>query len=155
MKTEELPSDTEIRIVRVVGASRERVWRALTDPKELDQWWGPNGFRNVTSEWSFKPGGLWKHVMIGPDGAEYPNSTKFVEIVENDHITYANSGSLKGEREIGFKMTFSLKALGPSKTEITIHHVFSKREDRDLVVEKYGAVEGGKQTLARLAEHVR
>jgi len=155
MKTDEMPSDTEIRIVRVVEASRERVWRALTDPKELDQWWGPNGFRNVTKEWSFHPGGMWKHVMVGPDGAEYPNATRFVEIVENDHITYANSGSLKGEKEISFKMTFSLKALGPSKTEMTIHHVFDNRGDRDLVVQKYGAIEGGKQTLGKLAAQVR
>ena len=155
MKTEEMPSDTEIRIVRVIGASRERIWRALTDQKELDQWWGPNGFRNVTSAWDFKVGGMWRHVMIGPDGAEYPNTTKFVEIVENDHITYANAGGKKGEKWLSFRMTFSLKALGPSKTEMTIHHVFDNREDRDLVVERYGAIEGGKQTLGKLAARVQ
>lgn len=153
MKTEEMPSDTEIRITRVVEASRERVWRALTDPKELDQWWGPTGFRNITKTWEFKPGGMWKHLMIGPDGSEFPNATKFVEIVENDHIVYANAGGKKGEKGISFRMTFSLKALGPAKTEVTIHHVFDTREDRDFVVQRFGAIEGGKQTLAKLAEH--
>lgn len=154
MKTEEMPSDTEIRITRLVEASRERVWRALTDPKELDQWWGPTGFRNVTKTWEFNPGGMWKHVMIGPDGAEYPNATKFVEIVENDHITYANAGGKKGEKGVNFRMTFSLKALGPSRTEVEIHQVFETREDRDFVVKRFGAIEGGKQTLGKLSEHV-
>ena len=155
MNPQEMPSDTEIKIVRVIETSRERIWRALTDPKELDQWWGPTGFRNVTKTWEFKIGGLWKHVMIGPEGSEFPNATRFVEIVENDHITYANSGSLKGEKEISFTMTFSLKALGPSRTEMTIHHVFERREDRDLVVNRYGAIEGGKQTLGKLAAWVQ
>ena len=42
MKTEETPSDTEIRIVRVVEASRERVWRALTDPAYVSKWCAPD-----------------------------------------------------------------------------------------------------------------
>ncbi len=151
----EMPSDTEIKIVRVIEASRERIWRALTDPKELDQWWGPDGFRNVTKEWDFRVGGMWKHVMIGPDGSEFPNATKFVEIVENDHIVYANAGGKKGEKGISFRMTFSLKALGPSKTEMRIHHVFENKEDRDMVVHRFGAIEGGKQTLGKLAARVQ
>lgn len=155
MTTQETPSDTEIKIVRVVEASRERVWRALTDPQELDQWWGPVGFRNVTKEWDFKPGGLWKHVMIGPDGGEYPNATKFVEIVENDHITYSNAGGKKGEKGVSFRMTFAFKSLSPSKTEVTIHQVFDTREDRDFVVKRFGAIEGGKQTLGKLAARVQ
>lgn len=144
-------SDREILLSRVLEAPRERVWKALTDPMQVDQWWGPNGFRNVTQSWDFRPGGLWKHVMIGPDGAEYPNVSRFVEIVENDHVTYFNSGSKKGEKGMSFHMTFSLKALGPAKTEVTIHHVFETKADRDFVVERFGAVEGGKQTLLRLA----
>jgi hypothetical protein len=32
--------------------------------------------------------------------------------------------------------------------------LFATAQERDEVVTKYGAVEGGKQTLERLAEHV-
>ncbi|HVA66098.1 MAG TPA: SRPBCC domain-containing protein [Elusimicrobiota bacterium] len=92
---------------------------------------------------------------MGPDGSEYLNTTTFVEIVEPDHIAYANVGGKKGEKEVRHLMTFSLKALGSSKTEVTIHHVFDTRQERDFAVERYGAIEGGRQTLSRLAAHVQ
>lgn len=152
--TTDSTSDREITLSRVLDAPRERVWRAMTDPKQIDRWWGPDGFRNVTQAWDFRPGGLWKHVMIGPDGSEYSNTTKFLEIVEPESIAYANAGGKKGEKEVSHLMTFSLKALGPSKTEVTVHHVFGTRQERDFVIERYGVVEGGKQTLARLDQHV-
>src|SRR5205809_662027 len=34
---------------RIFDAPRELVWRAWTDQRHLDQWWGPSGFRNETS----------------------------------------------------------------------------------------------------------
>jgi uncharacterized protein YndB with AHSA1/START domain len=34
------PTDREIHVERVFGAPRERVWRAMTDPTLLAQWWG-------------------------------------------------------------------------------------------------------------------
>jgi len=34
------PTDREIHVERVFDAPRERVWRAMTDPKLLAQWWG-------------------------------------------------------------------------------------------------------------------
>ena len=40
-------------------------------------------------------------------------------------------------------------------TLITMRSLFLTKEARDLVVEKFGAIEGGKQTLARLEEYVK
>jgi hypothetical protein len=40
------------------------------------------------------------------------------------------------------------------KTRLTMRAVFPSVEERDRVVKQYGAVEGGKQTLARLADYV-
>ncbi len=33
------PAEREIRIERIFDAPRERVWRAMTDPKLVAQWW--------------------------------------------------------------------------------------------------------------------
>ena len=35
-----LPSDREIRVERVFDAPREHVWRAMTEPDLVAQWWG-------------------------------------------------------------------------------------------------------------------
>lgn len=32
--------EREIRVERVFDAPRDRVWRALTDPSLIAQWWG-------------------------------------------------------------------------------------------------------------------
>jgi len=37
------------------------------------------------------------------------------------------------------------------QNKVTIHLFFPTAEARNMVVEKYGAIEGGNQTLARLA----
>ena len=39
-------------------------------------------------------------------------------------------------------------------TEITLRSVFKTKEQRKEVVERYHAIEGGKQTLGRLAAYV-
>ena len=39
-------------------------------------------------------------------------------------------------------------------TVLTMRNVFATTEERDLVVEKYGAIEGGNQTLDRLGEYL-
>jgi hypothetical protein len=40
------------------------------------------------------------------------------------------------------------------KTPLTVRSLFATGQERNEVVTKYGAIEGGKQTLERLAEHV-
>jgi len=146
-------SDREIVISRVLEAPRERVWEAMTDPKQLDAWWGPNGFRNITHEIAITPGGIWRHTLIGPGGAEYPNVTTFEEVVKPERLVYFNGGGRKGGPSTSFRATWTLNALG-AKTELTMRLVFDTPRERDLVVREFGAIEGGKQTFARLAEHV-
>ena len=57
---------------RLLDAPRELVFSAFTDPKHLAQWWGPNGFTTTTHSFEFRPGGVWRFVMHGPDGRDYP-----------------------------------------------------------------------------------
>ena len=41
------------------------------------------------------------------------------------------------------------------KTRLTMRTTFATAEERDYVVEEYHAIEGGHQTLARLAEFLQ
>ena len=58
-----------------------------------------------------------------------------------------------GER-IWFENTITLEATAKG-TLITIRQLFPTREERDHVVTTYGAIEGGKQHLAKLEAYVR
>jgi uncharacterized protein YndB with AHSA1/START domain len=99
-----------------------------------------------------KPGGAWKHVMHGPDGTKYPNHSVFTEVVKPERIVFVHGGSRQGGSAVHFVSTWSFDAVDEKQTRVTIHMVFETPEARDLVVKEFGAVEGGKQTLARLAE---
>ena len=54
------PSDREIRIERTFNAPRERVWRAMTDPALVAQWWG-RGNRLVIVRDEVERGGHWRY----------------------------------------------------------------------------------------------
>ncbi len=73
-------SDSEIVSTRLLGAPREAVFRAFTDPDLLARWWGPEGFGNTFHEFDPRPGGAWRFTMRGPDGAEYAMVKEFEEV---------------------------------------------------------------------------
>jgi uncharacterized protein YndB with AHSA1/START domain len=147
-------SDREIVIARVVNASRDMVWQALTNPQQLAIWWGPHGFATTVHEMDLRPGGIWQLTMHGPDGAEYPNRCVFLEIVPFERLVYRLDGGRRGERRAQFESTWTLEQVGEHANRLTIRMVFESAAERDRVARDYGAVEGGKQTLERLGTHL-
>lgn len=140
--------DREIRVSRVFDAPRELVFSAFVDPARLSQWWGPHGFRTTTYEMDFRPGGTWRFIMHGPDGRDYKNKIVYEEIVRPERLTYKHSG--EGDTEdVRFNTTILFEAEA-DKTRVTLLTVFASVEERNEVAEKYGAIEGAKQTLERL-----
>lgn len=137
---------------RVFDAPRALVFKAWSDPKHLAEWWGPTGFTTTTDRFEFKPGGVWRFVMHGPDGTDYQNRITFDEILEPEKLVYHHGGGEDVE-PVQFDVTVTFEAVG-DKTRVTMHAVFPTPAERNRVVEKYGAIEGAKQTLARLAEYL-
>lgn len=74
------PNDATFRTQRVLPFPPTRIFEAFARPKQLSQWWGPDGFTNTFDIFEFKPGGRWKFVMRGPDGTNYPNECIFREL---------------------------------------------------------------------------
>ncbi len=154
MSKTENEADREIVVTRLIDAPVARVWRAWTDNAEIVKWWGPHGFSDETSAREFKPGGHWKHVMVGPDGTRFPNYATYKELEENKRIVLINAGSKEdAEKGVGFRSEITFKAVG-NKTELTMRSVFPTAEMRVFVVKEFKAIEGGHQTLSRLAAQV-
>jgi len=57
-----------LKIVRIVPAPREKVFKAWTDPTEIKQWWGPPGFTTPLAEVDLRVGGAYRIAMKPPDG---------------------------------------------------------------------------------------
>ena len=144
-------NNREIVITGTFSSPRERVWEAWTNPEQIVKWWGPNGFTNTLYEMDVKPGGTWRHMMHGPDGTDYPNRIVWQEIVPPERIVFIH-GKSEGDSQ-AFVSTVTLVERG-RQTEVILRSVFKTKEQRDDVVERYGAIEGGRQTLAHLAAYV-
>jgi uncharacterized protein YndB with AHSA1/START domain len=149
-------ADREIVIEREFNAPRRLVWDAMTKAEHVAKWWGPRGFTTTVETMDFRVGGDWKLTMVGPDGMKYPNKSIFREIVDQERVVFSHGGGREdgGKPGANFVATWSFDDLAPERTRVTLRMVFQTPEGRDLVVREYNAVEGGKQTLTRLGEHL-
>jgi len=85
-------ADTEKGVVHVVAdiaAPPDAVFRALTDPNELAQWWGADGiYRTERWEVDLRPGGKWKSYIASPEGGEMTDPrTPEPQTVGGEYIT--------------------------------------------------------------------
>jgi uncharacterized protein YndB with AHSA1/START domain len=134
-------ADRELVTTRLLDAPRERVFRALSEAEHLAQWWGPNDFTNTFQQFDLRAGGTWRYVMHGPNGADYPNESVFVEVVKPERLVIEH---VSGPR---FRLTITLSAEA-GKTRITWRQVFPSAADCDKI--RALAVPANEQNLDRL-----
>jgi uncharacterized protein YndB with AHSA1/START domain len=137
---------------RIIDAPRDLVFEAWSHPMHLSHWWGPVGFTTTTSSFEFRPGGVWRFVMHGPDGRDYQNHITFDAIEAPARIEYRHGGSEDAE-PVRFSTLVTFEDVG-GKTKLTMRLMFPSAEERDRVIREFGAAEGLTQTQGRLANYV-
>jgi uncharacterized protein YndB with AHSA1/START domain len=145
--TQDAPAD-ELRLERHLRASPERVWRAWTSPEQLAAWFGPDGFRAETEAFELRPGGVWRFVLAHPEHGRFDNLVSFTTVDPARRLAYDQRNP---DGSIQFRVTFDADGDG---TRLRWRSTFPSAEACRRVVEEFGAVEGGHQTVARLAGHV-
>jgi uncharacterized protein YndB with AHSA1/START domain len=143
--------EREIVLMREFDAPREMVFEAWADPAQLVQWFGPMGFTVTIEKMDLREGGEWVQVMHGPDGANYPGRSVFTRVVRPEVIAFTMGGGREGANDVLFHSTVTFEEIGANKTRLTLRHEYASTEARDRNERDYGAIEGGRQTLERLA----
>jgi uncharacterized protein YndB with AHSA1/START domain len=75
----------EVRLTRIFDAPREQVFRAWTDPEDVEAWYGPANFDTPRERIriDLRVGGRYELVMVEREsGREFPISYEIVELVE-------------------------------------------------------------------------
>jgi len=103
-------------------------------------------------EMDVKPGGVLRFVMHGPDGRDYANRIVYVEVARPGRLVYKHVPG-PGDEPVRFDVTVTFEEQD-GKTHLTMQMVFPSKVARDHIVKTYGAEEGAKQTLGRLAGYV-
>jgi uncharacterized protein YndB with AHSA1/START domain/DNA-binding transcriptional ArsR family regulator len=160
----EVSSNREFVISRVFAAPRELVFQAWTDPKQMARWWGPHHFTNPVCELDACPGGVWRIVMRGPDGADHPAKGVYREVDKPHRLVWTIDHSELSDQwhdlvnptrdkskgkpayEVISTVTFEER---DGKTTLTIRTQFESPAIRDMFL-KIGMAEGWAQSLERL-----
>ncbi|MGH2416270.1 MAG: SRPBCC domain-containing protein [Microcystaceae cyanobacterium] len=152
-------SDCEIVIIRVFNAPRELVFPAWTEPKHIEQWWGPKGFTTRVEQMDLRPGGTWRYVMCGPDGTEYPVNGVFREVVPPERLVTSDEFDEGFEQVVKVDLpsgtivaTAIFEDLG-DKTRLTLRIMHSTAEERRKH-EEMGVVAGWNSSFECLDEHL-
>lgn len=140
-----------ITLVRIYDAPLSSVWEAWTIPEEVAQWWGPRGFTLTTHSHDLCTGGHWHYTMHGPDGTDYENTTKYLDVVPMQRMIYDHGGHQ--DRPPLFRVT-ALFTEREGRTQLDISMAFASPE---IATEMRGFIKkaGGEATWDRLAEYLR
>ncbi len=121
------PTDRSFHITRIVNASRDRVWRAFTDPQHIAQWWG-RGNTVVIETFELEKGGHWRYVEHSDHGV-HGFEGRFREVTPMERIvrTFEYDGF---PGHVGVE-TVELEELGDGRTKIVSTMLFHTTEERD------------------------
>jgi uncharacterized protein YndB with AHSA1/START domain len=131
------PSDREVRIERIFDAPRDRVWRALTDPTLVAQWWG-RGNKLVIERMELERGGHWRFVEHSAHGV-HGFEGRYSEVQPPERVvqTFEWDG-MPGHVALE---TVTLEDLGNGRTRLVTVSLFHTTADRDGMLSS--GMEGG------------
>lgn len=113
-----------VRATVEIAAPPEEVFEALTDPAQLEEWWGtPESYR--TSEWQLgpSPGGEWSVRTTAADGsdASVRGEYRVVDPPRTLEFTWAASWDDFAETTVRFDLMPAV-VRGVSGTRLTVTH---------------------------------
>jgi uncharacterized protein YndB with AHSA1/START domain len=140
------PSDREIVMTHIFDAPREVVFKVVTDPKLIPQWWGPKDFTTTVDKMEVRPGGIWRFEQLGPDGNIYAFNGAYREVILPKRVvdTFEFEG-MPGHILVE-TVTFEEH---DGKTKMIVTSLFQTVEDRDGML-KSGMEKGATESMERL-----
>ena len=113
-----------LRVSRTIRASREALFRAWTDPEELQHWWRQEG-----DGWAFagasvdlRVGGRYQLGMTGPDGRSHVAGGVYREVVPPARLVFTWEWEDPTNRVGDTVVTVEFRDLGPHRTELVLTH---------------------------------
>ncbi|MCL5412257.1 MAG: SRPBCC domain-containing protein [Candidatus Marsarchaeota archaeon] len=151
----------ELSITRTFDAPIELVWKAWTNRKILQRWWGPRGVTNPICEWDARPGGKIYIVMLAgkelghAEGTKWPMKGTFKEVIPKSRLVFVGGALDDVDRSsdtfIEQVVTVDLVALA-GRTKMNLHLVITKSEGPKAPAALQGMTYGWNQQIDKLGE---
>lgn len=134
------------------AAPADRLWRAFTDPRQLERFWGPPGWPATFTEFDFTVGGRAEYHMTSPRGEASRGAWEFVKIDSPasfevlDSFVGDDGAPLDGFPAMRMVFSFEETANGSRLSNVTY---FVSHEALEQTV-AMGAVEGSRMAMDQL-----
>lgn len=145
------PGKQEIVITREFDAPRELVFKVVTDPELLPQWWGPRYLSTIVDKMDVRPGGQWRFLNRDAQGNEYAFHGVYHEVLAPERII--DTFEFEGLPEMGHVTleTLRLVELPGGRTRLITQSVFQSVIDRDAALQS-GMESGINDSYDRLSD---
>ena len=135
----------ELHLSRVFNAPKHLVFEAWSKAEYVSAWFTPLPMTPPSCEVDLRKGGVFRLVMMMPDGMEHPMDARFTEVVPNERIAF--KAKLAGGTVILTEVTFAERV---GKTTMKVHQSYSHESEATR-----GAKAGWTATLNQFAKHLR
>ncbi len=114
------PDQDTILAEAFIAAPRERVFTAITDPRQMLQWWGQSGmYRTTECEIDLRVGGQWRTAGAGADGKTFTVEGEYREVDPPRAVAYTWKPSFFPGSESLVRWELEKEGAG---TRVRIHH---------------------------------
>ena len=137
-----------VKVSGIVQASPQRVFDAMTDPEQVAEWWGPEGFICPAVSLDPRVGGAYRIAMQPPEGELFHLAGEYLEVDPPARLAYTFRWEPPDpdDRETVARLVLHERD-GATEVELT-QGTFATEARREL----HRA--GWTDTLARLASHL-
>jgi len=135
-----------------LSATLERSWQLVSDPRQLERWWGPPEWPATFVTYEFEVGGRAHYFMQGPDGEKMHGWWRFTSIVEPREVAIEDGfADEHGEPAGDLGVTTARLMFEPidSGTRLTILSGFESAEQLEEM-QKMGMEEGMRLALSQI-----
>jgi uncharacterized protein YndB with AHSA1/START domain len=138
----------DLLLERTADVPVDLVWKGWTDPEMLKQWWTPAPWKTVEAEVDLRPGGIFRTVMLSPEGQKFPNLGTYLEVVPGRSFVWTTAlmpglrpqeKSVLGDILFTAVITFEKTASGGTKYTARVMH---QTEEHAKKHTEMGFVEG-------------
>jgi uncharacterized protein YndB with AHSA1/START domain len=108
----------DLTFERIVDVPKEPIWKAWTQPEHLKPWFCPLPWKTIDCEIDLRPGGMFRTVMMSPEGQKFPNLGCYLEVRKNEKLVWTNAltpgyrpasvPSAKADGHLGFFFTATI-----------------------------------------------
>lgn len=148
-------SDAQNLTITVIGdypVPVQRLWEAYADPRQLEKFWGPEGWPATFTRHDVATGGRSEYWMAGPDGEKSRGWWRFLAVdpgrgfeVEDG---FAHEDGRPNDQMPSMRMTFNFEATKDGSRMTSVTHFPSVAAMEQLL--QMGMMEGMKSALGQL-----